>query len=493
MSSLPKAVRELRDSLCAIYTNVRTLVEDSSTEEVRSFNMDEIYANLHVVSLEELSARMQKLNADKLGSSAGIEQLTHSLASAAKKLRKIKLANILKAKKSMRLAPGRETFRTIALSCAGGGKTLLFTKKGPYDWAMGRIWQEMALVFALELRLPSVRQATCAAELLALRSHDIISDADQSEICAYVKAHPERVCIILDGLDETKLDECSPYVQDVIAGKRLPGVRLIITSRHSTEAMNLIHNPEVVFHRRVELLGFEQKELEKYVHKVLSAEKACSLLDKLKRNPQLAAIMRTPLYATSICQLYSNQRDIPDTLGKIFNSMILKAIQPKTEKGLKKTEPYEKLNDVPDGIQNSLLDLAKFAFHMLIRRKVVFTEADFSMFSLSSAARSLGLLIACDKPLSQAHPQWRFSHLALQEALASRYFASRSPSAADVAWLVQCLGAFTGSLNMFWRLLATELDTDSVNALIEAILNPLVHTLQSTTRRQQGCYRSRGA
>ena len=472
VDELPKAVRELRDSLCAIYTNVRTLVEDSSTEEVRSLGMDEIYANLHVVSLEELSARVQQLNADKLGSSAGIEQLTHSLASAAKKLRKIKLANILKAKKSMRLALGRETFRTIALSCAGGGKTLLFTKKGPYDWALGRIWQEMALVFALELRLPSVRQATCAAELLALRSHDIISDTDQSEICAYMKAHPERVCIILDGLDETKLDECSPYVQDVIAGKRLPGVRLIITSRHSTEAMNLIHNPEVVFHQSVELLGFEQQELEKYVHKVLSAEKACSLLDKLKRNPQLAAIMRTPLYATSICQLYSNQRDIPDTLGKIFNSMILNAIQPKTEKGLKKTEPYEKLNDVPDGIQNSLLDLAKFAFHMLIRRKVVFTEADFSMFSLSSAARSLGLLIACDKPLSQAHPQWRFSHLALQEALASRYFASRSPSAADVAWLVQRLGAFTGSLNMFWRLLATELDSDSVNALIEAIVNP---------------------
>ena len=245
--------------------------------------MDEIYANLHVVSLEELSARVQQLNADNLGSSAGIEQLTHSLASAAKKLRKIKLANIIKAKKSMRLAPGRETFRTIALSCAGGGKTLLFTKKGPYDWALGRIWQEMALVFALELRLPSVCQATCAAELLALRSHDIISDTDQSEICAYVKAHPERVCIILDGLDETKLDECSPYVQDVIAGKRLPGVRLVITSRHSTEAMNLIHNPEVVFHRRVELLGFEQQELEKYVHKMLPAEKACSLLDKLKR------------------------------------------------------------------------------------------------------------------------------------------------------------------------------------------------------------------
>ena len=479
LDELPKAVRELRDSLCAIYTNVRTLVEDSSTDEVRSLSMDEIYANLHVVSLEELSARVQQLNADKLGSSAGIEQLTHSLASAAKKLRKIKLANILKAKKSMRLAPGRETFRTIALSCAGGGKTLLFTKKGPYDWALGRIWQEMALVFALELRLPSVRQATCAAELLALRSHDIISDTDQSEICAYVKAHPERVCIILDGLDETKLDECSPYVQDVIAGKRLPGVRLVITSRHSTEAMNLIHNPEVVFHRRVELLGFEQQELEKYVHKVLPAEKACSLLDKLKRSPQLAAIMRTPLYATSICKLHSNQRDIPDTLGKIFNSMILNVIQPKTEKGLKKTEPHEKLSDVPDGIQESLLDLAKFAFHMLIRRKVVFTEADFTMFSLSSAARSLGLLIACDKPLSQAHPQWRFSHLALQEALASRYFASRSPNAADVAWLVQRLGAFTGSLNMFWRLLATELDSNSVNVLIEAILNA-----QSTSSTQ---------
>ena len=68
--------------------------------------------------------------------------------------------------------------------------------------------------------------------------------------------------------------------------------------------------------------------------------------------------------------------------------------------------------------------------------------------------------------------------------------ASRSPSAADIAWLVQRLGAFTGSLNMFWRLLATELDSESVNVLIEAILNPQA---TSSTQPQDTDQHSTGA
>ncbi|XP_065190942.1 protein NLRC3-like [Sycon ciliatum] len=474
---LPDAVKKYHDRLCAAYSNVQFCIEETDEEKERILQMDELYADLHVVSKQKLNARMRE--AEKLGTTAGNERLAHSFTSEARKLRKMKLAEILNVKKAMRQRMRGNTFRAIALSSAGAGKTMLFTKKGPFEWARGQIWPSIAVLRALELRLAEVRNITSIAQLLDLQNHGITLPGEQAEVIDFVCNHPESVCIILDGLDEIKLADCSTFIYNVICGKELPGINLIITSRHSAEAMKLTQNRDIVFHRRVELLGFEKQGLEHYIRNVLSSKDATSLLAELHTNPQLATMMRTPFFAQATCGLYRHKHSLPNTPGTIFNSLILHLLNQREGKLLNDGEQYTNWDDVPDDVQENLLDLSRFAFHMLLRRKVVFTEADFKMFSLSSAARTLGMLIACDKASPLSKIQWRFSHLALQEALAARYIASRSPSAADVSWLVQRLGAFTGSLNMFWRLLATELDSESVNVLIEAILNP-----QSTSSTQ---------
>ncbi|XP_065190479.1 uncharacterized protein LOC135821343 [Sycon ciliatum] len=476
-SSLPAVVKKYRDRLCAAYSNVQFCIEETDEEKERILQMDELYADLHVVSKQKLNTRMRE--AEKLGTTAGNEQLAHSFASEARKLRKMKLAEILTVKKAMRQRMSGKTFRAIALSSAGAGKTMLFTKKGPYEWARGQIWPNIAVLRALELRLAEVRNITSIAELLDLQNYGITLPGEQAEVIDFVCNHPESVCIILDGLDEIKLADCSKFMNDVICGKELPGINLIITSRHSAEAMKLTQSREIVFHRRLELLGFEKQGLEHYIRNILSPDDAAKLLAELRSNPQLATMMRTPFFAQATCSLYRHNHRLPNTPSAIFNSLILHILGQQKSKPGHDGEHYTDWDDVPDDVQENLHDLSRFTFNMLIRRKVVFTDADFKMFSLSSAARTLGMLIACDTASPQSRAQWRFSHLALQEALAARYIASRSPSAADVTWLVQRLGAFTGSLNMFWRLLATELDSDSVNVLIEAILNA-----QSTSSTQ---------
>ncbi|XP_065193861.1 protein NLRC3-like [Sycon ciliatum] len=467
---LPATVKKYHDRLRAAYSNVQFCIEETNEEKERILQLDELYADLHVVSKQKLNARMR--DAERLGTTAGNERLAHSFASEARKLRKMKLAEILNVKKAMRQRMHGKTFRAIALSSAGAGKTMLFTKKGPFEWARGQIWPHIAVLRALELRLEEVRNIKSIAELLDLQNYGITTEGEQVEVIDFVCNHPESVCIILDGLDEIKLADCSKFMYNVICGKELPGINLIITSRHSAEAMKLTQNRDIVFHRRVELLGFEKQGLEHYIRNVLSPKDAPKFLAELRTNPQLAAMMRTPFFAQAICSLYRHKHSLPNTPGTIVNSLILHLLNQHEGKLPSDGEQYTDWDDVPDDVQENLLDLSRFAFHMLIRRKVVFTDADFKMFSLSLAARTLGLLIACDKASPRSKTQWRFSHLALQEALAARYIASRSPIAADIAWLVQRLGAFTGSLNMFWRLLATELDSESANVLIKAILNP---------------------
>ncbi|XP_065190494.1 uncharacterized protein LOC135821355 [Sycon ciliatum] len=487
-SSLPAAVKKYRDRLCAAYSNVQFCIEETDEEKERILQMNELYADLHVVSKQKLNTRMRE--AEKLGTTAGNEQLAHSFASEARKLRKMKLAEILTVKKAMRQRMSGKTFRAIALSSAGAGKTMLFTKKGPYEWARGQIWPHIAVLRALELRLAEVRNITSIAELLDLQNYGITLPGEQAEVIDFVCNHPESVCIILDGLDEIKLADCSKFMNDVICGKELPGINLIITSRHSAEAMKLTQSREIVFHRRLELLGFEKQGLEHYIRNVLSPDDAAKLLAELRSNPQLATMMRTPFFAQATCSLYRHNHRLPNTPSAIFNSLILHILRQQKSKSAHDGEHYTDWDDVPDDVQENLHDLSRFAFNMLVRRKVVFTDADFKMFALSSASRTLGMLIACDTTSPQSRAQWRFSHLALQEALAARYIASRSPSAADIAWLVQRLGAFTGSLNMFWRLLATELDSESVNVLIEAILNP---QSKSSTQPQDTDQDSTGA
>ena len=487
-SSLPAPVKKYHDRLCAAYSNVQFCIEETNEEKERILQMDELYADLHVVSKQKLNTRMRE--AERLGTTAGNEQLAHSFASEARKLRKMKLAEILTVKKAMRKRMCGKTFRTIAFSSAGAGKTMLFTKKGPYEWARGQIWPNIAVLRALELRLAEVRNITSIAELLDLQNYGITKEDEQAKVIDFVCNHPESVCIILDGLDEIKLADCSKFMIDVIRGKELPGINLIITSRHSAEAMKLTQSREIVFHRRLELLGFEKEGLVHYIRNILSPDHAAKLLAELRANPQLATMMRTPFFAQATCSLYRHNHRLPNTPSAIFNSLILHILRQQKSKQELDGEHYTDWDDVPDDVHENLHDLSRFAFNMLIRRKVVFTDADFNMFSLSSAARTLGMLIACDTASPQSRAQWRFSHLALQEALASRYIASRSPSAADVAWLVQRLGAFTGSLNMFWRLLATELDGESVNVLIEAILNA---QSTSSTQPQDTDQRSTGA
>ena len=168
---LPKAVEKYRDRLRAVYKNFQYPLEACKGNEERTLDLEEVFADLHIVPKQKLNARMEDV--DRLGTSAGMEDLAHSFSPGAKKLRKIRLAQLLTLKRSQRQRMYKNTFRVMVLSCAGGGKTMLMVKKAPYEWALGRMWDEIDVLCALELRLSSVRNAQCIGDLLNLQNRGI--------------------------------------------------------------------------------------------------------------------------------------------------------------------------------------------------------------------------------------------------------------------------------------------------------------------------------
>ena len=186
------------------------------------------------------------------------------------------------------------------MSSAGYGKTTLFTKVVPLRWAMNELWRGMFdLLMARELRHEDVRLAKVVNELLGLHALNLMEDQRET-VADRIHNNPRRDCIVLDGLDETRTSHCSQFVSDVMKGKALKGLRIIITSRPCGEAFNLTDGKK--HDRRVELID-RCNDVETYIRKILNGREARQLLRKVRNNPQVMSMMTTPLLAYEFCKV----------------------------------------------------------------------------------------------------------------------------------------------------------------------------------------------
>ena len=366
--------------------------------------------------------------------------------------------------------------RILALGGAGIGKSTSFLKKAGLEWAEGRIWQNMDLVFALPLSQPSVRGAKTLEDLLPLSHYGIHAQSDQEDLYSYMSGNLysymsgnlHRICVILDGLDEVEVSGCSDYVQGIIKGEELDGVRLIVTSRPSMEVLSLAKAHK--FNQRVEVLGFSEADVERYVRKVLDAESGENVMKQVKSSSLLSAYMQTPVNAANACMLARcGVKELPTTLPAIVKSILRQAIVQNESKKAKPEDVHKDWSKIKAHQLEAVMELCAFAFKMLAEKVSVFEKFHFESHQLSDEALSFGLLISCDHDTADCCPQWVFSHLSMQEALAALYIAA-TVTTKDVAWVVGMLGASNGHLSTFFRFLAAEVDEQGVDALIGALL-----------------------
>ena len=475
-SELPRCVVALDQALREQYTSQSGTEHLNASEEGEVYKSEhvpikDLYVNLRMLSKSQLQERAG--NAAAQGSTSELEQMAHSVWST-RRGKPVQLSSLLRlAARKCYQVKQRRGARILALGVAGVGKTTAFLKEAALKWAERKIWRNIRFLFTLPLRQPEIRQAKSLEDLLCLDCFHIYDSNERVQLLEFISTNREQVCFILDGLDEATVEGCSRLVKKLMAGTYLDGVRLIVTSRPSTDVLHFAKNN--TFNRRVEVLGFSSADVQHYIRKVLSIQHAGEVLKQVECNPALATFVQIPVNAVGVCRLYrAGVRKLPTTLASVTSATLFLAIQ-QCEK--KKDDPDfvdAKCTDwkqlAPD-LSKPAADLAEFAYKTLIDQVFIFNKGHFKQYGLTPDARSLGLLTTSDYVGFANTPQWMFNHLSDQESLAALHIAPSLTAAADVTCLVHRLGPLSGHLNSFWRFLSSQLASPGIDALIVAILS----------------------
>ncbi|XP_065195773.1 NACHT, LRR and PYD domains-containing protein 3-like [Sycon ciliatum] len=348
--------------------------------------------------------------------------------------------------------PVEENMKNVlAFGSAGCGKSTIFLIMLEYLWSKGELWREkFDLVLAVELRRAEVQAATSLCDLLARRFSSLDVEIDELlEMSRFFRSNQSRLCIVLDGLDECKLENCSEYMRDLLLRRRSGDMHVVVTSRPCTDAHTLSQCGE--YQQQVEVIGFSPDNVATYVRKVVGGVKGEAMLEQLRSQEGTMSLMGTPLFAALACELFMDDRDgskLPESSTGLYEFLVRRVMERRAGKR------YKTLSTIKTDEVEVLKELSAFALSMLAQQKMVFNEEDVISAQLSAPAIELGLLMAYKSTSSTEDRQYRFAHLSIQEFLAAWYVSSEMLNDEnDAAWLVRRVGHYSGHMTMFWRFL----------------------------------------
>eukprot|EP00117_Sycon_ciliatum_P019335 scpid27588/ scgid5495/ Nucleotide-binding oligomerization domain-containing protein 2; Caspase recruitment domain-containing protein 15 len=469
-SNIPPSVRRCRNLLQAHYPRFRDTLDTSMLPEGKVPTVENVYVNLVMLNKNELESGFDARN--EFASSFDLWRVEHTFLREATEANVVSLESL--AMNNTTDAPEQAaagqatqsaiTHGTLIIASAGCGKSFVFAKVAPMKWAVGALWNRTTLVIARELRYQDVHKATGPSQLLGFDGIGIEDSQDRAEILDYINQHPDRLLLILDGLDEVDTSDVSSFVQGVIDGHQLAGIQLMITSRPCRALFALASLPH--FKSHVELVGFQPDDVAKYVRKVLPPDNATLLIAEVEKSSYLHGMMATPFIAREVCVQFHHGNPAPQCVADLFEQMVVQVL------GRRSRENFKHWSSVPRELQKLALEMGAFAFKMLVGKRLIFTDADLQRHDLSKDAIGLGLLVTGKESLSRsAVRQYRFSHLTVQEHLAALYQAQHRPMTnAVIVLLVESLGAETAPLRTFWVMLCAQVEAVHAECLVNSLL-----------------------
>ena len=304
----------------------------------------------------------------------------------------------------------------------GIGKTTL-AKEICLQWANNELLTSDKLLLLLMLRDPNVQKITSTEELV---KYTIPADQVQPVLSYLHTTNGAGVTFIIDGFDELSNElRHTSFFRILIEGDTLHNARVVVTSRPSASAC--LHQ---CVDRRIEVLGFEKSSREQYIDGALKTSP--SKLQTLKRHfqqyPNIDAMCYIPLNMTIIvylCLLGS----LPPTATKMFASFILHTVcrHLKRTGKIAEDEHINKMEHLPQPVQQVLLQLQKIAFDGLVEDKIVFTVGNLPVMCRDDPT-CYGLLQSvecyCSDEIGPPTKSFNFLHLGIQEYFAAKYVAT---------------------------------------------------------------------
>ena len=329
----------------------------------------------------------------------------------------------------------------------GIGKTLL-TKKLLYQWMKQKcdFWHDKIVLVIRFREFNETEGRTSLHEMLQRHSCGFnMSYTDCNHIHEYICLVPNKAVLIFDGLDELKVDdealaaeiaikshsevahELQIYMK-LVKGKLLPGVTVLTTSRPTAEHIYL----NLEFDREVEVIGFHEAQIKKYVEKFCCDEqKSSNIWDLIKQSPELLGLCYIPVNAYIVCLTLTESIEPEDEKNKEnFDEQSSKAPRTITELYKRainilmfrhhsryKNKPIPKsyiVGQLPEQFEKDLNKLKEIAMQGMIENKLIyeFRNDDEFVAELSNC----GLF---NKLEDKRQNIFCFLHLTIQEFLAA--------------------------------------------------------------------------
>ena len=269
----------------------------------------------------------------------------------------------------------------------GSGKTTLcwhICRK----WGEGELFQQFSHILLVQLRDPYVQRAKSFAEILPF------SNRMDGSVREMKEKRGKGVLIILEGWDQLPealqaksifhdLIARSPYNHDI-----LHEAFILVTSRSSVSG-----NLQPLVNMRVEILGFDQCQIESYICASLESTPQKTdpelLLTKIRQYPKLQSSCYLPLNLTLIMYMFVFEQRIPDTFCSIIIELTLNCLYHYRMKTFELNDTFNTFNDLPDDIKPQFQDLCKLAYDNTMQEKYSFSDRNIPSLGLLQRVQSI--------------------------------------------------------------------------------------------------------
>ena len=350
---------------------------------------------------------------------------------------------------------GKKAVRKVLVEGdAGIGKTTLSTSISE-DWSRDKLFKEYELLLLLPLRHKKVASAGSLPELLHLLHP---SPGVCESVARYLEeGEGEKVVIIADGWDEvseSNRQEGSFLYQ--LLFETFPLMSVLVTSRPS--ASGPLHMLPCI-DRFVVIKGFSKEDIKEYIKSEFpnDEKKAGDLLEQLESNPLVEGVCSVPLNCAIVCHLWRClEETLPSTMTQLYTKIILNVMF----RNIQKNETFKNIlslsnfHALPKDLQQPFWRLCEFAFKMLKKNQIVFSQEELVEFlpqglALDDKILCFGLLQSVETVLETGRGvSFHFLHLTFQEFLASLYLSRQPPETQLEVFRAHCSESH---FTLIWR------------------------------------------
>ena len=309
----------------------------------------------------------------------------------------------------------------------GIGKSM-FAWEVCQKWGQHQLFNEYFLLVLLKFRDRRVQDAKSVSDLFYYPNPQL-----QSEIIHYITTTGGHgLLLILEGFDEAPASKRTMDSISVRLFRRqvLPKATVILTTRPSASA-ELRQFCNSVNSRRIEIVGFGEREIDEYIQCTFSDEQSLSdFKEYLSLYPHIHSMMYVPLNSAIVTHVYESCKSsgtvVPKTMTQLYSSLIRTLLL----RYLKDKEEYNdtctninSFKDLPQPVYDQFCEICKIAY-----TGIMSAETELIFQDLPSDFESLGLMQSCPELYQDrgACISYNFLHLTVQEYLAAYHIFQQS-------------------------------------------------------------------